>query len=109
LSSATLSLAGCKPTVFTSVNDDPVWQVAQPACPSNTALPQHPPYFHDGSGAFNAMTGKCMDGSDIGSAAAPTDRVRQDLACVVNRYKQQRNLGLNEAQRSDLVEYLKSL
>jgi hypothetical protein len=72
---------------------------------------QHPPYFHDGSGAFNATTGKCKDGSDIGGLAAATDRVRQDLACVVNRYNDaaQRNLGLNDAQRIDLVEYLKSL
>jgi hypothetical protein len=72
---------------------------------------QHPPYFHDGSGAFNATTGKCMDGSDIGSLATATDRVRQDLACVVNRYNDpaQRNLGLYDAQRIDLVEYLKSL
>ena len=72
---------------------------------------QHPPYFHDGSGAFNATTGKCMDGSDIGSLAGATDRVRQDLACVVNRYNDpaQRNLGLSDAQRIDLVEYLKSL
>jgi hypothetical protein len=72
---------------------------------------QHPPYFHDGSGAFSAKTGKCMDGSDIGSLALATDRARQDLACVVNRYNdpQERNLGLNDAQRTDLVEYLKSL
>jgi hypothetical protein len=78
---------------------------------------QHPPYFHDGSGAFNATTGKCMDGSDIGrvdgsdtgSAAVPPDRVSQDLACVVNRYDKERNLGLDDAQRIDLVEYLKSL
>jgi hypothetical protein len=72
---------------------------------------QHPPYFHDGSGAFNATTGKCMDGSDIGGLAGATDRVRKDLACVVNRYNDpgQRNLGLNDAQRIDLVEYLKSL
>jgi hypothetical protein len=72
---------------------------------------QHPPYFHDGSGAFDAKTGKCMDGSDIGSLAAATDPVRQDLACVVNRYNaaDERNLGLTDAQRMDLVEYLKSL
>jgi hypothetical protein len=72
---------------------------------------EHPPYFHDGSGAFNASTGKCMDGSDIGSLAASTDRARHDLACVVNRYNDpaQRHLGLNDAQRTDLVEYLKSL
>lgn len=71
----------------------------------------HPPYFHDGSGALNSTTGKCMDGSDIGSLAGTADRVRQDLACVVNRYNdsQQFNLGLADAQRVDLVEYLKSL
>ena len=52
-----------------------------------------------------------MDGSDIGSMAAVADRVRQDLACVVNRYNapSERNLGLNDAQRTDLVEFLKSL
>jgi hypothetical protein len=72
---------------------------------------QHPPYFHDGSGAFNATTGKCKDGSEIASLAGATDRVRKDLACVVNRYNApaQRNLGLSDAQRVDLVEYLKSL
>jgi hypothetical protein len=72
---------------------------------------QHPPYFHDGSGALNPTTGMCMDGSDIGSLAAAADRVRQDLACVVNRYNDPRelNLGLTDAQRVDLVEYLKSL
>jgi len=69
---------------------------------------QHPPYFHDGSGAFDAKTGKCKDGSEIGSLAA-ADRVRQDLACVVNRYDEARNLGMDDAQRVDLVEYLKSL
>ena len=72
---------------------------------------QHPPYFHDGSGAFNRKTGKCMDGSDIGSLARANDRARQDLACVVNRYNdpRERNLGLTDPQRADLVEYLKSL
>lgn len=69
----------------------------------------HPPYLHDGSGALNPKTGKCMDGSDIGSLAGATDRVRQDLACVVNRYSKQLNLALTDAQRVDLVEYLKSL
>ncbi len=69
----------------------------------------HPPYLHDGSGALNPKTGKCLDGSDIGSLADATDRVRQDLACLVNRYSQQLNLGLTDAQRVDLVEYLKSL
>jgi hypothetical protein len=71
----------------------------------------HPPYFHDGSGALNPTTGKCMDGSDIGSLAEATDRVRQDLACVVNRYNDanELDLGLTDAQRADLVEYLKSL
>ena len=72
---------------------------------------QHPPYFHDGSGALNRATGKCMAGSDIGRLASPTDRLRKDLACVVNRYNDPRehNLGLTDAQRADLVEYLKSL
>ena len=72
---------------------------------------QHPPYFHDGSGAFDARTSKCMDGSEIGGLAMATDRVRRDLACVVNRYNdpKENNLGLNDAQRVDLVEYLKSL
>jgi hypothetical protein len=72
---------------------------------------QHRPYFHDGSGAFDAATGKCKDGSDIGTLTASPDRIRQDLACVVNRYNdpEQRNLGLDDAQRVDLVEYLKSL
>ncbi len=67
----------------------------------------HAPYFHDGSGAFK--TTKCVDGSDIGSLAGATDPVRQDLACVVNRYNDTKHLGLNDAQRVDLVEYLKSL
>lgn len=71
----------------------------------------HAPYLHDGSGALNATTGKCMDGSDIGSLAGSTDKVRKDLACVVNRYNDPKelNLGLTDAQRVDLVEYLKSL
>jgi hypothetical protein len=71
----------------------------------------HPPYFHDGSGALNRATGRCKDGSAIGSLAGATDRVRQDLACVVNRYNgsKELNLGLTDAQRVDLVEYLKSL
>ncbi len=71
----------------------------------------HAPYFHDGSGALNTTTSRCMDGSDIGSLAGATDRVRQDLACVVNRYNDPKelNLGLTDGQRVDLVEYLKSL
>ncbi len=44
---------------------------------------QHPPYFHDGS--------------------AP------DLLAVVNHYDSVRKLGLTDAQKHDLVEYLKSL
>jgi hypothetical protein len=44
---------------------------------------QHPPYFHDGS--------------------AP------DLMAVVNHYNTVRSLGLTEAQKRDLVEFLKSL
>jgi len=47
------------------------------------ALWQHPPYFHDGS--------------------AP------DLLAVVNHYNTQFQLGLNNAQKADLVEYLKTL
>ena len=47
------------------------------------ALWQHPPYFHDGS--------------------AP------DLLAVVNHYNRQFKLNLTEAQKADLVEYLKSL
>ncbi len=72
---------------------------------------QHPPYFHDGSGAWDPATGRCMDGSDIGSLAGSTDRVRQDLACAVNRYNDpvELDLRLTDAQRADLVEYLKSL
>ncbi len=69
----------------------------------------HPPYFHDGSGAFNRTTAKCMDGSEIGSLAGATDQVRQDLACVVNRYNDAKTLWLTDPQRVDLVEYLKSL
>jgi len=72
---------------------------------------QHPPYFHDGSGAYDLEAGVCKDGSGIGSLAGATDPVRQDLACVVNRYNDptEQNLGLSDAQRADLVEYLKSL
>ena len=44
---------------------------------------QHPPYFHDGS--------------------AP------DLPAVVSHYNRVLSLGLSEAQKADLVEYLKSL
>jgi cytochrome c peroxidase len=47
------------------------------------ALWQHAPYFHDGSAS--------------------------DLPAVVNHYDGQFSLGLTEAQKSDLVEYLKSL
>jgi mono/diheme cytochrome c family protein len=47
------------------------------------ALWQHPPYFHDGSA--------------------------RTLADVVAHYDQVLSLGLTEAQRADLVEYLKSL
>jgi hypothetical protein len=46
-------------------------------------LLQHPPYFHDGSAAT--------------------------LADVVARYEQVRKLSLTPAQRTDLIEYLKSL
>jgi cytochrome c peroxidase len=47
------------------------------------ALWQHPPYFHDGS--------------------AP------DLLSVVNHYNDRFTLALSEAQKADLVHYLKSL
>ena len=47
------------------------------------ALWQHAPYFHDGSAG--------------------------DLLAVVNHYNQLFNLNLSEAQKADLVEYLKSL
>jgi hypothetical protein len=47
------------------------------------ALWQHAPYFHDGSA--------------------------QDLPAVVEHYDQQLNLNLTEDQKSDLVEFLKSL
>ena len=46
-------------------------------------LLQHPPYFHDGSA--------------------------RDLLAVVNHYNQHFGLNLTEAQKADLVEYLKSL
>jgi mono/diheme cytochrome c family protein len=46
-------------------------------------LLQHPPYFHDGSAA--------------------------DLLAVVNHYNQHFGLNLTDAQKADLVEYLKSL
>lgn len=71
---------------------------------------QHPPYFHDGSGAFDPGAGTCLDGSGIG-ALAGTDPVTEDLACVVNRYNaaSEHDLGLTAAQRADLVLYLKSL
>ena len=68
----------------------------------------HAPSFLDGSGAFNPKTTvKCMDGSAIGSlAVAGKDLVRQDLACVANRYNDSRVLGLTDGQRVDLVDYL---
>ena len=44
---------------------------------------QHPPYFHDGSAA--------------------------DLIAVVNHYEKRLGLKLTEAQKADLVEFLKSL
>src|SRR5881409_2648535 len=47
------------------------------------ALSQHPPYFHDGSAAT--------------------------LADVVEHYDRVLGLGLSDAQKTDLVEYLKSL
>jgi cytochrome c peroxidase len=47
------------------------------------ALWQHPPYFHDGSAAT--------------------------LTAVVEHYDRVRSLRLSDAQKRDLVEYLKSL
>ena len=47
------------------------------------ALWQHAPYFHDGSAG--------------------------DLLAVVNHYNQLFDLNLSDAQKADLVEYLKSL
>lgn len=47
------------------------------------ALWQHPPYFHDGSAG--------------------------DLLAVVNHYDRVLSLGLSDAQKADLVEFLKSL
>jgi cytochrome c peroxidase len=47
------------------------------------ALWQHAPYFHDGSAA--------------------------DLLAVVNHYDQLFGLHLTDAQKADLVEYLKSI
>jgi cytochrome c peroxidase len=47
------------------------------------ALWQHPPYFHDGSAA--------------------------DLLAVVNHYDAVFSLALTAAQKTDLVEFLKSL
>jgi cytochrome c peroxidase len=44
---------------------------------------QHPPYFHDGSA--------------------------KTLVDVVGHYDRVRKLGLSEAQKRDLVEFLKSL
>ena len=71
----------------------------------------HPPYFHDGSGALNPATGKCTDRVRHRQPGQRNGRVRQDLACVVNRYNDPKelNLGLTDAQRVDVVEYLKSL
>jgi cytochrome c peroxidase len=47
------------------------------------ALWQHAPYFHDGSAA--------------------------DLLAVVNRYNTAFSLGLNDREKADLVEFLKTL
>ena len=46
-------------------------------------LLQHPPYFHDGSAA--------------------------DLRAAVNHYNRRLSLRLTNAQKADLVEYLRSL
>lgn len=74
---------------------------------------QHPPYFHDGSGAFDVTAGACKDGSAIDDASG-SDVVTRDLACVVNRYNATAanggfDLGLSGSEVADLVQYLKSL
>ena len=69
---------------------------------------QHPPYFHDGSGAFVTATGTCANGSAIGNLAS-ADVVTRNLACVVSMYNTKLNLGLTADQQSDLVQYLESL
>lgn len=84
--------------IFSDVNDgvlhDPAETGMDPAYAARTSqkayrttplrgLWQHPPYFHDGSAAT--------------------------LADVVQHYNNVLNLGLSSAQRSDLVEYLKTL
>ncbi|HEU0277433.1 MAG TPA: hypothetical protein VFQ95_06400 [Rhodanobacteraceae bacterium] len=77
---------------------------------------EHPPYLHDGSGAYNASTGKCMDGSTItpssASSAMPSTlqaAATNDLACTVNLYDSKMNLALTDTQKTALVQYLKSL
>ena len=100
--------AGCatchKGSTFTDVLDAPWWRLPRlhdpdevgtdPAYAARSAtgkyrttplraLWQHAPYFHDGSAA--------------------------DLLAVVNHYNQRFNVNLSEAQKEDLVEYLKSL
>ena len=100
--------AGCaschKGPTFTDVLDGPWWRLPRlhdpeevgtdPAYAARSAtgryrttplraLWQHAPYFHDGSAA--------------------------DLLAVVNHYNQLFELNLSEAQKADLVEYLKSL
>jgi hypothetical protein len=74
---------------------------------------QHPPYFHDGSGAYDTATAACKDGSSIGGAAGG-DVVTDDLTCVVNRYNASKTNGgfdlqLTAGEVADLVQYLKSL
>jgi mono/diheme cytochrome c family protein len=100
--------AGCarchKPPLFTDVNSGPDPKVpflhspfevgTDPAYANRSAtkqyrttplraLWQHPPYFHDGSAA--------------------------DLLAVVNHYNSLFSLGLSDRQKTDLVEYLKTL
>ena len=70
-----------------SVGADPLY-AARSATRKYRATPlrglwQHPPYFHDGSAA--------------------------DLMAVVNRYEKRLGLKLTDAQKADLVEFLKSL
>ena len=63
----------------------PMPSAARPGCIGHAApgIVQHPPYFHDGSAAT--------------------------LADVVERYDAAGGLGLTAAEKTDLVEYLKSL
>jgi hypothetical protein len=85
-------LAGPNPTVpllhaASETGTEPVYATRSATKAYRTtplrALWQHPPYFHDGSA--------------------------NDLPAVVNRYNTTLSLGLTETQKSDLVEFLKTL